>query len=331
MKALALFSGWLDSVLSILAIKKQWIEVVGVTMTSLFGCKSIEEIEEKNKKIAQRFWFEMIACEFSEEQFEIIKNPKFGHGKNLNPCLDCHILMLKKAKKIMEEIWASFIITWEVIWQRPKSQRRDTFPVIDREVELEWLIVRPLSAKLLPLTIPEKEWWIDRERLYKIWWRWRKEQIKIAQENSWDDYPTPAGWCLLTDIWYSKRLLNIIKDKSIIPPEIDIKLLTIWRHFNIWETHIIVGKKKEDNEMIFALAWENDYIMQVMNYGSPLTIIRWVYNQDNEEIIAWITARYSDGKNENSVKVRVFNKKWNEKILSIKPLSQEETKQYIIE
>ena len=266
---------------------------------------------------------------FTEEQFKIIKNPKFWHGKNLNPCLDCHILMLKEAKKIMEEIWADFIITWEVLGQRPKSQRRDTFPIIDKAAELEWLVLRPLSAKIMDETIPEKNWWVDREKLLWIWGRWRKDQISMAKSIWWEDFPTPAGWCLLTDIWYSSRLKNIIKDDAI-PPENEILLLTIWRHFNYWDARIIVWRKEDENDTIERLAWDDEYLLEVEDYGTPAVVVKWSMTDDVLDFAAWLCARYSDWKKEEEVKVRIWKKSWSEEFRQIKPLTDDEAKIYIV-
>ncbi|EKE29803.1 MAG: thiamine biosynthesis protein-like protein [uncultured bacterium (gcode 4)] len=329
MKALALFSGGLDSSLAINLIKSQWIEVVGLSFISTFWCKSTENVVRKNGKTAERFGFELLVHNFTEEQFKIIKNPKFWHGKNLNPCLDCHILMLKEAKKIMKEIWADFIITGEVLGQRPKSQRRETFPIIDKESDLEWLVLRPLSAKIMDETIPEKNGWVDREKLLWIWGRWRKTQISMAKWIWWEDFPTPAGWCLLTDLWYATRLKNIIKDDEI-PPENEILLLTIWRHFNYNEARIIAGRKEDENDTIEKLASDEEFLLQVEDFWSPTVTIKWIADDETLNFAAWVCARYSDWKKEDSVKVKVWKKSWFEEFRTVKPLTDEETKIYIV-
>lgn len=237
--------------------------------------------------------------------------------------------MLKEAKKIMLEQWADFIITWEVIWQRPKSQRRDTFPVIDKDAGLEWLVLRPLSAKNMKATIPEINWWVDREKLYDIWGRWRKKQIELAKMASWEDFPAPAGGCLLTDIGYSNRLKNIIKWDNI-PSKEDIMLVPVWRHFIIDNSRIISWRNKEDNEIIFNLASNDEMIFQAADCWSPFTIIKWEINDTTINIAAWITARYCDKKNEENVKVRIFNKWWEERYINISPSKDEDIRKYIV-
>ncbi len=237
--------------------------------------------------------------------------------------MDCHILMLKEAKKIMLEKWADFVVTWEVLGQRPKSQRRDTFPVIDRDAWLEWLVVRPLSANIMNPTIPEKSWWIDRDKMYHIGWRWRKTQIALAKSIWWEDFPAPAWWCLLTDLWYTNRLKHITKDE-IIPDETDILLVPVWRHFIYSDVRIITWRNKEDNDMIMEFAKPNDILMQAIWCWSPTTILRWETDNSTIELAASITARYSDNKKQKKVIIDIFTKQNKIKILEIAPAIDEE-------
>ncbi|HEX8948665.1 MAG TPA: 7-cyano-7-deazaguanine synthase, partial [Dissulfurispiraceae bacterium] len=182
-KAIALYSGGLDSTLAILVAMRQGIEVTAVTFLTHFGCDISDKSSCSKDPFAAsaKFGFEVKLCHLAEKFVEIVKRPKFGHGKNMNPCIDCRILMLKEAKELMAMRGAHFIVTGEVLGQRPMSQRRDTFPRIDREAGLEGYILRPLSAKLLKPTIAEQSGLVDRERLYGFHGRSRKPQMALAE------------------------------------------------------------------------------------------------------------------------------------------------------
>lgn len=314
-KAIALYSWGLDSTLAIMMMQKQWIEIIWLSFISLFWCKSEKETILENERNAKRFSFRLINQDFTKGQWEIIKHPVYGLWKRLNPCLDCHILMLKEAKKVMEAEWADFIITWEVLWQRPKSQRRDTFPIIDRDSWLEWLILRPLCAKKLKPTIPEQMWWVDREKLLDITWRWRKTQIEMAAWFNWPDFPAPAWWCLLTDVGHTNRMRDMVA-KDEIPDEIDVRLISAWRHFNIWNAKVIVWRNEADNDKIYAIAWNDDILLQAEDFWSPIVIIRWEFDDSTIKEAAGITARYASTKwYKWLIKVKVFSKSWKIEII----------------
>ena len=211
-EAIALLSGGLDSTLAVLVMLRQGINVTAVSYLTHFGC----DISDKSScssdasSIAEQFGFTVKLCHLADKFIDIVKKPKYGHGKNMNPCIDCRILMLKEAKKFMELKGADFLVTGEVLGQRPMSQRRETFPLIDREADVKGLVLRPLSAKLLKPTIPEINGLVDRERLYGFSGRGRKPQMALAQELGLTQYPTPAGGCLLTDPQYAMKLRDLI-------------------------------------------------------------------------------------------------------------------------
>jgi tRNA-specific 2-thiouridylase len=193
--AVALYSGGLDSTLAILVVLRQGVEVKAVTFLNHFGCDISDRSScSKNPfSAAEQFGFEVKLSHLSEKFIEIVKNPKFGHGKNMNPCMDCRILMLKEAKEFMNMTGAAFIITGEVLGQRPMSQRRDALDVIDREAGLKGHVLRPLSAKLMKPTIAEEKGIVERGLLYDFSGRSRKPQIALAEEFGLTDYPAPAG------------------------------------------------------------------------------------------------------------------------------------------
>lgn len=309
--AVALYSGGLDSTLAILVMMRQGIDVTAITFLTHFGCDISDRSScSKNPfKAAEQFGFRVKLCHLGDKFIEIVKNPKFGHGKNMNPCIDCRILMLKEAKEFMKLIDASFVITGEVLIQRPMSQRRDTFPKIDREAGLEGYVLRPLSAKLLKPTIPEQMGIVDRENLYGFYGRSRKPQMALAKEFGLTEYPAPAGGCLLTDPLYSYRLRDLLTYNPS-PTVKEINLLRIGRHFRISDRcRIIVGRDEHENNTIRSLAENGDYLLWVDGFGSPLTIICTNADsvpRDNDlKLAASICARYSDAKRLPVVEVTV--------------------------
>lgn len=306
-KAIALYSGGLDSTLAILTVMRQGIDVTAVTFMNHFGC-SIGDKSSCSKdpfSASVKFGFTVKLAHLSDKFFDIVKNPKFGHGKNMNPCLDCRILMLKEAKEMMEMSGADFLITGEVLGQRPMSQRRDTFPVIDREADVTGFVLRPLSAKHLKMTIPEEKNTVSRGMLHDFHGRSRKPQMALAAEFGLTDYPPPAGGCLLTEPNYSFRLKELLHyDAS--PSYKDINLLRLGRHFRLSPyTKVIIGRKKEENEAILALAEEGDCTMHVPGYGSPVTFLSGTADDNLLHIAASLCARYSDAKKFSEVKVAV--------------------------
>jgi tRNA U34 2-thiouridine synthase MnmA/TrmU len=319
-KAVALYSGGLDSTLAILIAMRQGIEVTAITFLTHFGC----DISDKSScskdpfSAAEKFGFEVKLCHLSDKFIDIVKNPKYGHGKNMNPCIDCRILMLKEAKEFMKMADADFIITGEVLGQRPMSQKRDTFPKIDREAGLEGYILRPLSAKKLKPTMPEQMGFVEREKLCDFYGRSRKPQMALAKELGLTEYPMPAGGCLLTDPIYSYRLKELFAYNPN-PSLKDINLLRLGRHFRISDNcKIVVGRDENENNAIQSLADADDYLLHVDGYGSPLTIV--CANADVDptdedlKLAASTCARYSDAKRLPIVEVTVLGKGSESKI-----------------
>ncbi|MBI4825961.1 MAG: hypothetical protein HY807_06005 [Nitrospirae bacterium] len=330
-KAIALYSGGLDSTLAILAVMKQGVEVTAITFMNHFGC-SIGDKSSCSKdpfSASLKFGFDVKLSHLSDKFLEIVKNPKFGHGRNMNPCLDCRILMLREAKAMMEMSGADFLVTGEVIGQRPMSQRRDTFPVIDREANVKGLVLRPLTAKHLKITIPEEKGMVNRDLLYDFFGRSRKPQMALAAEFGLTEYPAPAGGCLLTEPNYSFRLKELFSHISD-PSYKDINLLRLGRHFRLSpECKVIVGRKKEENDAILSLVEDADYTMHVPGYGSPVTLVSGAQSDEILNTAASLCARYSDAKNLDEVDVLV---KRGDEIypLKVKPATDEILKQYAI-
>ncbi|MCM8797533.1 MAG: hypothetical protein NC923_06650 [Candidatus Omnitrophica bacterium] len=297
MKAVALISGGLDSTLAAKIAQDLGLELLAFNMKSPF---CLCDLRAGNGCIhgalsaAKRLGLKLVSVDVSNEILEIIRRPRFGYGSNMNPCIDCRILLFKKAKEYMRKEAASFIITGEVLGQRPMSQRIFTMRLIEREAGVEGFVVRPLCAKMLEPTIPEKSGWIDRERLLGISGRSRKPQIHLAKELGINDYPCPSGGCLLTDPGFSKRL----KDLMHYTPDFslnDINLLKLGRHFRIsHNAKLIVGRNEGENEKIMNLAHEGDYIFLPQDVIGPTCMGRGDFNQDMLKLSCQIAARYCD-------------------------------------
>lgn len=242
-KAVALFSGGLDSILAIKIIQAQGIEVIGVNFKSpFFGL-------DKALVIAKDLNVNLEVIDITEELLKILKEPKHGFGKNMNPCIDCHALMFKKAGEYMTKIGAFFILSGEVLGERPMSQNRSSLSIIERESGFEGRILRPLSALLLPETIPEKEGLVERNKLLDISGRSRKRQIELAANMGIENYPSPAGGCKLTEPAFSKRLKDLFTQEKYSLEEIE--LLKLGRHFRLGrDVKLVVGRNKNENEKI---------------------------------------------------------------------------------
>lgn len=306
-KAIALYSGGLDSTLAILLVQQQNIEITAITFLNDFGCDGgdTSSCSKNPAPAAAQFGFTLKLCHLGEKFTQIVKKPRFGHGKNMNPCIDCRILMLREAGELMNMMGADFIITGEVLGQRPMSQRRDSFPVIDRESGLKGHIVRPLSAKLLPITIPEEKGIIQRDRLLGLSGRTRKPQIALAEKFGLKEYPAPAGGCLLTDPIYSHRLQDLLRAIPDPSPD-DLSLLRIGRHFRVSETcKIIVGRNERENGQIELAKKPGDLLMFLKETPGPIVLVQGADAKKFIETGASLCARYSDAKHLPEVQVCV--------------------------
>jgi tRNA-uridine 2-sulfurtransferase len=266
-KAILLFSGGLDSLLAAKILMQQGIKIKGVFFKHYFF--SVKDIRKRAAKIKLPLWI----VDISKQQLKIVLKPQFGYGKNLNPCIDCRLLMLKEAKKILEKKNYSFIVTGEVLDERPMSQKKKTMLFLEKEAGLESKILRPLSAKLLPITYAEEKGLVFRDKLYGIRGRGRKKQIYLAKKFGFKDYPNPAGGCLLTDSDFSKRMKAFL-DSNLKPKEKDISLLYCGRHFWIESDLIVVGRKEDENKEIRKLKRAKDILIELKNIAGPTTLIR---------------------------------------------------------
>lgn len=307
MKALSLFSGGLDSQLAVAIIKDQGIEVIGLHFTTPFfgGSQDI-------KNAASALDMELLTIDISEDYIpKVLLNPVYGYGKNINPCIDCHAYMLNTAGSFFEKLSASFIITGEVVGQRPMSQNRSALNAVDKLSGLKGYILRPLSARLLDETIPEKKGWILREKLLDINGRGRSRQMELAAHWGLKDYPSPAGGCLLTETNFAKRLHQMLKF-NCEPSAIEIQVLRLGRHIYIDDgTLLVIGRNQSENERLLQVALDSDLLLKATEKPGPTAILRAMKKEltdNNLEYAAAIVARYSDAKMDPKAKVKVFNK-----------------------
>ncbi len=322
--AVALYSGGLDSILAILIILRQGINISAIKFFTNFEFNKQKEDSylRSLSETAKKFGFDLIFHKLGDKFINILLNPKHGYGKNINPCIDCRILMLKEAKSIMDEMKADFIITGEVLGQRPMSQRKDMLYHIDKEAGVSGYVVRPLSAKLLKITIPEEKGIINREMLYDFCGRSRKRQINLANEFGLQDYPTPAGGCLLTEPIFSNRVKDLL-NYNHSPSIRDFDLLKIGRHFRISPScKIVVGRDNSENKAIKSLSKNNEYLLKVEGVGSPFALVTGEVTDETLKIAASICARYSDAKNFSEVKV-IAIKGDNKFIFTVSPARNE--------
>lgn len=323
MRALALFSGGLDSALAVKVIQEQGVEVIGLNFVShFFGGKN-----EKAEKMAEQLGIKLEYVNFSSIHTEILKNPVHGRGKNMNPCIDCHALMFKTAGDLLKKYDASFIISGEVLGQRPMSQNYQALEKVKAlSPGLEDLIVRPLSAKLLPESKPEREGWIDREKLLDIQGRSRKPQLELVERFKLVDYPTPAGGCLLTDPGYSRRL-KLLEEDGFLEDEYSnlFHLLKIGRFFRFEKgKYLIVGRQKEDNLKINEYKNYGSYFMRGTNIPGPHMVAYGELDEDMIEFALELFSRYSKVKGKEEVVVSV-----NGKNIKVQPVDIEELEKKI--
>jgi len=278
--ALALFSGGLDSILAVKLVASLGVRVLAIKfVTPFFDYELLADQEKYQQEIMGKFGIEVQLHDLSENYLDLLHNPSHGFGKNFNPCIDCKILMCSRVKELMAEHGASFLISGEVLGQRPMSQRRDTLRVIERDSDNDGLLLRPLSAKLMSPTRAETEGWIDREKLLNFSGRGRSRQIQLAKQFGVSDFPAPAGGCILADPILSTRIEKIYKGDFVIKADEirvnDIRLLLVGRQFELSEgAWLILGRNEKENIKIEALAEENDILLHMPDRPGPTALLR---------------------------------------------------------
>ncbi len=315
-RALGLCSGGLDSMLAGLILRDQGIEVEFVTFeTPFFNA-------EKARKVSQMTGIPLSVKPIYAVYITMLKSPPAGYGKHMNPCMDCHSLMFKLAGEMMQAQGFDFLFSGEVVGQRPMSQTKSSLRYVEKHSGFEGYILRPLSAKNLPQTIPEKEGKVNRDLLLDIEGRSRKRQIKLAKKFGITDYPAPAGGCLLTDKGYSDRLKDLF-DHQQDCTEAELHLLKYGRHFRLNpQAKLIVGRTQKDNENI--LKYHNpkkDTVIRVKKYAGPIALVPHGAQKDSIFLAASICAGYSQAPNFAAVDVQVTSPNGEEvlKVIGIPP------------
>jgi len=324
-KVLAMMSGGLDSTLAAEIIKDQGIEVIGLCFKSHF-------FNANNAiRMAKQINIPLEVVDFTDTHFEMVKHPKHGYGKNMNPCIDCHAMMMNYTGKLLEKYNADFIITGEVLNQRPMSQNRCALNIVKNDSGFRDKILRPLCAKNLIPTQMEIDGLVDRERLMDIKGRSRKIQMQLASELGIVDYPSPAGGCRLTEPGYAKRLKDLL-ELNADPTYNEVQLLKLGRHFRMSDSCRIISTRTGDEaEEIKKFLDEGHLLFFAEEFNGSMVIIIGKPKDIDIEFAARITARYSKGKENKKVKIRYGQyKQLINNHIEVEPALDEEISKYMI-
>jgi len=335
-KAVSLISGGLDSLLATRVIIDQGIHVEGINFFTGFCVEGhTHAIRNKDRAkpkrnnalwVAEQLGIKLHIVDVIDEYKDVLLNPVHGYGQNMNPCLDCKGFMVRKALEWIEQHDFDFIITGEVMGQRPMSQRKDTMPVIQRESGAGDRLLRPLCAKHLPQTLPEREGWVQREQLYGFNGRSRKPQMALAEQFGFKDYATPAGGCcFLTDKSYSVKLVDMWQHRNSRDYELDdIMLLKVGRHLRP-RPHFKLIIAREEGENNFLHGYRKQFVhLQTLSHGGPLVLIDGEVDADDITLAARICARYSQGREAEQVEISVTWLDGREEQLRVTPLAPHE-------
>ena len=322
-KAVALFSGGLDSMLAARLVMEQGVDVTAINfITPFFGYKNKGREVEAEAEFYAKYGVRCVIIDVSEPYIEMVKAPRYGYGKNFNPCIDCKIFMMRRAKRAMEELGADFVISGEVLGQRPMSQRLDALRIVERDSGLDGYLVRPLSARLLKPTQPEENGLIDRERLMDVSGRSRRRQMDLAERFGISEYQSPAGGCLLTDPIISRRIEKLLSGGGRVEVG-DVLILGVGRHFTTPGGLLYVGRNKEDNRKLSSLARPDDYTLKAADRPGPVAVFRGVLAEGDLALSAGIVARYADREGEGDIPVAVTAPGGAMNILDVRPVGDE--------
>ncbi len=335
-KALSLISGGLDSLLATRVIQQQGIHVEGINFFTGFCVEGhTHAIRKKDRARAKRnnaLWaaeqlgIKLHIVDIVDDYKEVVLNPKYGYGANLNPCLDCKIFMLSRAGTWIEAHDFDFMITGEVVGQRPKSQRKHAMPIVQQDSGVGDRLLRPLSARNLPETLPEREGWVERERLYGFSGRSRKPQMALAKELGFEDYAQPAGGCcFLTDANYSGRLQDLWGSSGERRYELDdIMLLKVGRHVRP-APHFKVIVAREEGENHFLTGYRKQYpSLRMTSHRGPIALIDGEPGLADVELAARIVGRYSQGRDAESIVVEYCGRDGTLQAVSVKPFNADD-------
>lgn len=331
-KAIVLLSGGLDSTLALHMMKEMGVDVVALSFKTPF-CNFDCGRGACGGRIgdtASKYGVEWRQLALGEEYLEMVREPKHGYGSAMNPCIDCRVMMFRRAKEVMKEVGADFVVTGEVLGQRPMSQNRRAMQVIEKESGLEGLILRPLSARLFEPTLPERMGWVDREKLLAIHGRSRRVQMSMAKEVGWRDYPNPGGGCLLTEAGFARRLRDLLSHVRH-PDQNDVDLLKVGRHFRIDAScKLVVGRNELENDELRGLTRKGDLALEVVGPPGPLGLLRGSPEEGVVPLAAEIVSRYSDAPKDALCEVMV--RPWGGEVrtLKVKPAAPEDVAKMLI-
>lgn len=340
-KAIGIISGGLDSALAVALVKRQGIDILGLHFYNGFSPNGIKAevageealqafIEGKKATLTASLGIPVEVVDITEGYLDLLVSPDHGYGSQVNPCIDCRIDMLRKASERMRSEGAQFVFTGEVLGQRPMSQHRGAMNTVEQGSGLKGRLLRPLSARLLPETIPEEEGLVDRSMLLDIQGRSRRRQMALAEELGITGYSQPAGGCTLTDENYGRKFREMLEHEgaSSLTRPLAV-LLAIGRHFRFESgSRLVVGRHETENQYI-ERSFEGEWLLEPVDCPGPTTLLLGEPAKGDLERAAAFTARYSDGKNEETVRIRVVRGD-DEKLFDIEPASDEELERYRI-
>jgi len=320
-RAVVLISGGLDSALAAKILHDQGVELIGLHLLHPFLALAPGNFPAR--EVCREIGIPLRIAYRGKEMLRLVENPRFGHGANLNPCIDCRLLEFREAKALMAEFRASFIVSGEVLGQRPMSQRRETLFLMDREAGLPGLVLRPLSAHRLPPTLPEKEGIVEREKLYPWSGRERKRQLGLARELGLQAFSSPAGGCLLTDPNFCVRLSDLRENSK--PLELgEVKLLRRGRHFRINpETKLIVGRNHQENMILRAYGLNRRPYYLPDNFPGPEICVRGKNSPEIRELAGMIIYRYGKPP-EAGAEIREILPSGEEKVFTVTQTIEED-------
>ena len=317
-RALSLMSGGLDSQLAVCILRDQGIDVEGVVFQSPFFDIS------PAVKAARQLGIKLHIRDFTNEIMALLEKPPHGFGSCMNPCIDCHAKMLNVAGEMLKELGFDFLSTGEVLGQRPMSQRRQALDIVAKGSGVRDLILRPLSAKLLPPTKMEEDGLVDRERLLALEGRNRKPQMELAKKFNLKDYPSPAGGCKLTEPNYSKRLKELKEHEGLDGNLSLVNLLRLGRHLRLpGGARVVAGRNKADNEAIRASAAPKDYLLRSVDVPGPTLLVSAGASDEDIETATGICASYADTVGRDMITVRIQKRNVPDREVRVRPLERE--------
>jgi tRNA-uridine 2-sulfurtransferase len=315
-KAVGLLSGGLDSILACRMMLEQGIEVVAINFVSPFCTCTRKGCRHQASKVAEELGIPIKVLPTGQAYIDMVKNPRHGYGSNMNPCIDCRIFTFSRARAYADEIGADFVFSGEVLGQRPMSQHLRTMKQIEKESGLQDRLLRPLSAQVLEPTAPERSGIVDRRKLMAISGRSRKVQMETAAGFGINDYPCPAGGCLLTDEQFTIRLREAFAHGEDSLREIE--LLKLGRHFRLSSgARVVVGRNEAENEVVARLVCDGDDLLEAVDFIGPVTLLRGRKSEVDVLAAAKICARYCDGRDRMILKIRI-----RDRVTEVAPMSE---------